>query len=185
MGNDTLNSKLIYFFAISGVIAILFSKIWFSESEAKFIINIEYDIIKDPLLYITVDYDPNCNIIKTNYDQIELIFSNLELTLSSNITTEQTEQHIIYLDLLPPVENAIWSSNTTPLVITTDEPFSATLIELHLTDYDYNNYNIFTNECKSRLVEDVAGITTYDIDVYIGFYKTEDIKSIIIEKTNE
>ena len=145
----------------------------------------EYDIIKDPLLYITVDYDPNCNIIKTNYDQIELIFSNLELTLSSNITTEQTEQHIIYLDLLPPVENAIWSSNTTPLVITTDEPFSATLIELHLTDYDYNNYNIFTNECKSRLVEDVAGITTYDIDVYIGFYKTEDIKSIIIEKTNQ
>ena len=47
----------------------------------------EYDIIKDPLLYITVDYDPNCNIIKTNYDQTELIFSNLELTLSSNITT--------------------------------------------------------------------------------------------------
>ena len=145
----------------------------------------EYDIIKDPLLYITVDYDPNCNIIKTNYDQTELIFSNLELTLSSNITTEQTEQHIIYLDLLPPVENAIWSSNTTPLVITTDEPFSTTSIELHLTNYDYNNYSIFANECKSRLVEEVDGITEYDMDVYIGFYKTEDIRPIILKKTNE
>jgi hypothetical protein len=145
----------------------------------------EYDIIKDPLLYITVDYEPNCNIIKTNYAQTELIFSNLELTLSNNITTEQTAQHIIYLDILPPVENAIWSSNTTPLVITTDDPFSTTSIELHLTNYDYNNYSIFANECKSRLVEAVDGITEYDIDVYIGFYKTEDIKPIILGKTNE
>ena len=35
------------------------------------------------------------------------------------------------------------------------------------------------------MVEDVDGITTYDLDVYIGFYKTEDKKTIIIEKTNE
>lgn len=145
----------------------------------------EYNIIKDPLLYITVDYEPNCNIINTNYDQTELIFSNLELTLSSNITTEN---HIIYLDLLPPVENAIWSSNTTPLVIDpiSDDPFLTTSIcNLHLTNYDYNNYTIFANECKTRLVEDVDGITTYDMDVYIGFYKTEDKRAIIIEKTNE
>ena len=145
----------------------------------------EYNIIKDPLLYITVDYEPNCNIIRTNYDQTELIFSNLELTLSSNITTEN---HIIYLDILPPVENAIWSSNTTPLVINpiTNDPFLTTSIcNLYLTDYDYNNYNIFTNECKSTLVEEVDGITKYDIDVYIGFYKTEEIKAIILEKTNE
>lgn len=145
----------------------------------------EYDIIKDPLLYITVDYEPNCNIINTNYDQTELIFSNLELTLSSNITTEN---HIIYLDLLLPVENAIWSSNTTPLVINpiSDDPFLTTSIcNLHLTNYDYNNYTIFANECKTRLVEDVDGITTYDMDVYIGFYKTEDKRAIIIEKTNE
>ena len=145
----------------------------------------EYNIIKDPLLYITVDYEPNCNIINTNYDQTELIFSNLELTLSSNITTEN---HIIYLDLLLPVENAIWSSNTTPLVINpiSDDPFLTTSIcNLHLTNYDYNNYTIFANECKTRLVEDVDGITTYDMDVYIGFYKTEDKRAIIIEKTNE
>lgn len=145
----------------------------------------EYNIIKDPLLYITVDYEPNCNIINTNYDQTELIFSNLELTLSSNITTEN---HIIYLDLLPPVENAIWSSNTTPLVIDpiSADPFLTTSIcNLHLTNYDYNNYSIFANECKTRLVEDVDGITTYDLDVYIGFYKTEDKKAIIEEKTNE
>ena len=145
----------------------------------------EYNIIKDPLLYITVDYEPNCNIINTNYDQTELIFSNLELTLSSNITTEN---HIIYLDLLLPVENAIWSSNTTPLVINpiSDDPFLTTSIcNLHLTNYDYNNYTIFANECKTRLVEDVDGITTYDMDVYIGFYKTEDIKPIILGKTNE
>lgn len=142
----------------------------------------EYDIIKDPLLYITVDYEPNCNIITTNYDQTELIFSNLELTLSSNITTED---YIIYLDLLPPVENAIWSSNTTPLVITTDEPFSTTSIELHLTNYDYNNYNILVNECKSTSNNLENGITEYDIDVYIGFYKTEGIREIILEQTNE
>lgn len=144
----------------------------------------EYNIIKDPLLYITVDYEPSCNIINTNYDQTELIFSNLELTLSSNITTEN---HIIYLDLLPPVENAIWSSNTTPLVIVpiSDDPFLTTSISnLHLTNYDYNNYTIFANECKTQSnLED--GITTYDMDVYIGFYKTEDKKAIIIEKTNE
>lgn len=145
----------------------------------------EYNIIKDPLLYITVDYEPNCNIINTNYDQTELIFSNLELTLSSNITTEN---HIIYLDLLLPVENAIWSSNTTPLVINpiSDDPFLTTSIcNLHLTNYDYNNYTIFANECKTRLVEDVDGITTYDMDVYIGFYKTEDKRAIIIEKTTK
>lgn len=145
----------------------------------------EYDIIKDPLLYITVDYDPNCNIIKTNYDQTELIFSNLELTLSSNITTED---HIIYLDLLPHVQNAIWSSNTTPLVIDpiTNDPFLNTSISnLHLTNYDYNNYNIFANECKSTLSNLEDGITEYTIDVYIGFYKTEDIRPIILEKTNK
>tara|TARA_B000000475_G_scaffold146790_1_gene118155 strand:- start:925 stop:3768 length:2844 start_codon:yes stop_codon:yes gene_type:complete len=145
----------------------------------------EYNIIKDPLLYITVDYEPNCNIIRTNYDQTELIFSNLELTLSSNITTEN---HIIYLDLLPPVQNAIWSSNTTPLVINpiTDDPFLTTSINLHLTDYDYNEYTIFTNGCKSSNLNNLEdGITEYDIDVYIGFYKTEDIKPIIVEKTNE
>ena len=145
----------------------------------------EYDIIKDPLLYITVDYDPNCNIIKTNYDQTELIFSNLELTLSSNITTEN---YIIYLGLLPPVQNAIWSSNTTPLVIDpiTNDPFLNTSISnLHLTNYDYNNYSIFANECKSTLSNLEDGITEYTIDVYIGFYKTEDIRPIILEKTNE
>jgi len=144
----------------------------------------EYDIIKDPLLYITVDYEPNCNVIKTNYDQTELIFSNLELTLSSNITIEN---YIIYLDLLPPVQNAIWSSNTIPLVINpiTNDPFLNTSINLYFTDYDYNNYNIFTNECRSSLVEEVDGITTYTMDIYIGFYKTEDIKSIILEKTDE
>tara|TARA_B100001758_G_scaffold147531_1_gene127260 strand:+ start:6385 stop:9255 length:2871 start_codon:yes stop_codon:yes gene_type:complete len=144
----------------------------------------EYDIIKDPLLYITVDYEPNCNIIKTNYDQTELIFSNLELTLSSNITIEN---HIIYLDLLPPVQNAIWSSNTIPLVINpvANDQFLNTSINLYLTDYDYNNYNIFANECKSTSVEEVDGITTYTMNVYIGFYKTEDIKLIILEKTDE
>jgi hypothetical protein len=145
----------------------------------------EYDIIKDPLLYITVDYDPNCNIIETNYHQTELIFSNLELTLSSNITTED---HIIYLDILPPVQNAIWSSNTTPLVIdpVANDPFLTTSIcNLHLTNYDYNNYSIFANECKSTSSNLEDGITEYTIDVYIGFYKTEDIKSIISEKTNE
>lgn len=144
----------------------------------------EYDIIKDPLLYITVDYEPNCNIIKTNYDQTELIFSNLELILNSNITIEN---YIIYLDLLPPVQNAIWSSNTIPLVINpiTNDPFLNTSINLYLTDYDYNNYNIFTNECRSSLVEEVDGITTYTMDIYIGFYKTEDIRLIILKKTNE
>jgi hypothetical protein len=144
----------------------------------------EYDIIKDPLLYITVDYDPNCNIIKTNYDQTELIFSNLELTLSSNITTED---HIIYLDLLPPVQNAIWSSNTTPLVINpiTNDPFLTTSINLHLTHYDYNNYNIFTNECKSSSSNLENGIIQYDIDVYIGFYKDIDNKAIILDKTTK
>lgn len=145
----------------------------------------EYDIIKDPLLYITVDYEPNCNIINTNYDQTELIFSNLELKLSSNITTEN---HIIYLDLLPPVENAIWSSNTTPLVIDpkSADPFLTTSIcNLHLTNYDYNNYTIFTNGCKSTPSNLEDGKIEYTIDVYIGFYKTEDINTIILEKTTK
>ena len=145
----------------------------------------EYDIIKDPLLYITVDYEPNCNIINTNYDQTELIFSNLELTLSSNITTEN---HIIYLDLLLPVENAIWSSNTTPLVIDpiSGDPFLTTSISnLHLTNYDYNNYTIFTNGCKSTPSNLEDGKIEYTIDVYIGFYKTEDINTIILEKTTK
>ena len=145
----------------------------------------EYDIIKDPLLYITVDYDPNCNIIKTNYNQTELIFSNLELTLSSNITIQD---HIIYLDLLPPVQNAIWYSNTTPLVIVpkTKDPFLATSISnLHLTYYDYNEYTIFTNGCKSTSNNLEDGITEYTIDVYIGFYKDSNIEPIILEKTTE
>ena len=34
----------------------------------------EYDIIKDPLLYITVDYDPNCNIIKTKTHKKQIQF---------------------------------------------------------------------------------------------------------------
>ena len=144
----------------------------------------EYNIIKDPLLYITGDYDVNCNIIKTNYNQTELIFSNLELTLSSNITFED---HIIYLDLLPPVQNAIWSSNTTPLVIVpvANDPFLTTSINLHLTHYNYNNYNIFTNECKSTSSNLGDGKIEYTIDVYIGFYKTEDSNAIILDKTNE
>ena len=107
--------------------------------------NNEYDIIKDPLLYITADYDSMCNVITQNYDQTELIFSNLLLTLESNITTEN---YNISLHFLPEESNAIWYSNNTPLIITTDiddDPFRDTQINLKLIHYDYNNYTIFEN----------------------------------------
>ena len=45
--NVKLNPKLIYFFAISGLIAIRFSLSRFSEIEDKFIIKLNYDIIKE------------------------------------------------------------------------------------------------------------------------------------------
>lgn len=146
--------------------------------------NNEYDIIKDPLLYITADYDSMCNVITQNYDQTELIFSNLLLTLESNITTEN---YNISLHFLPEESNAIWYSNNTQLIITTDiddDPFRDTQINLKLIHYDYNNYTIFENGFKSTSNYLSDGKDEYNIDIYIGFYKTTEIKNKIVEITN-
>lgn len=145
--------------------------------------NNEYDIIKDPLLYITADYNSMSNIITQNYDQTELIFSNLLLTLESNITDGIYD---ISLHFLPEESNAIWYSNNTPLIITTDiddDPFKSTSFNLKLIYYDYNNYTIFENGFKSTSNYLSDGKDEYDIDVYIGFYKTNEINDKIIEIT--
>jgi len=147
--------------------------------------NNEYDIIKDPLLYITADYNSMSNIITQNYDQTELIFSNLLLTIESNITIEN---YNIFLHFLPEKENAKWYSNIIPLIINTDiddDPFKKTSFTLNLINYDYNNYIIFENGFKSTSNYLSDGKDEYDIDVYIGFYKTEDINYKIIEIMND
>ena len=147
--------------------------------------NNEYDIIKDPLLYITADYDSMSNIITQNYDQTELIFSNLLLTLESNIIEENYD---IFLHFLPEESNAIWYSNIIPLIITTDidnDPFKSTSFNLKLIHYDYNNYTIFENGFKSTSNYLSDGKDEYNIDVYIGFYKTAEINQKIVEITNK
>jgi len=147
--------------------------------------NNEYDIIKDPLLYITANYDSMCNIITKNYDQTELIFNNLLLTLESNITIEN---YNIFLHFLPENDNAIWYSNISPLLISTsidDDPFKSTTLKLKLINYDYNNYTIFENGFKSTSNYLSDGKDEYDIDVYIGFYKTEEINYKMIEIMNK
>jgi len=146
--------------------------------------NNEYDIIKDPLLYITADYNSMCNVITQNYDQTELIFSNLLLTLESNIIAENYD---IFLHFLPEESNAIWYSNIIPLIITTDiddDPFKSTSFKLNLIHYDYNNYTIFENGFKSTSNYLSDGKDEYNIDVYIGFYKTAEINQKIVEITN-
>ena len=147
--------------------------------------NNEYDIIKDPLLYITADYDSMSNIITQNYDQTELIFSNLLLTLESNITTEN---YNIIFHFLPEIDNAIWNSNDIPLRISIpidDDPFKNTQFNLNLINYNYNNYTIFENGLKSTSNYLSDGKDEYNIDVYIGFYKTEEIQYKIREITDK
>ena len=141
----------------------------------------EYDIIKDPVLYLTVDYNESSNIITKNYEKTDLIFSNLKLTLDSNISFEE---YVVYLNLLPDIENSNikWYSNDIPYSIdATDDGdlFKQTFINIRYIQYDYNDYNVFTNGMKSsfNMINDKEN---YDIDVYIGFYKTSEIESNMV-----
>ena len=139
----------------------------------------EYNIIKDPLLYITADYNQNCNIILNNYEKTDLIFSNLVLTLDSDISTEG---YLVYVNLLPDVikPNIQWypSDSIEPILFIVsdddEDPFKETFINISYVSYDYNNYNVFTNGMKSALT--VTDKENYDIDVYIGFYKTSNVE---------
>lgn len=141
----------------------------------------EYNIIKDPLLYITADYNLESNIIINNYEKTDLIFSNLVLTLDTDISFER---YAIYLNILPNIinPNIRWYSNTTNFIIVSsedDDPFKQTFINIEYIHYDYNDYTVFTNGMTStfNLMEDNK--ENYNIDVYVGFYKTSDIENSI------
>jgi hypothetical protein len=139
----------------------------------------EYDIIKDPLLYITADYNQNCNIIRNNYEKTDLIFSNLVLTLDNNISTEE---YLVYLNILPDITktNIKWYSNIIDTLIESDQdddPLKRKNIIIYFKNYDYNSYKVFTNGMTST--SNITSKENYNIDTYVGFYKTTSIENIM------
>jgi hypothetical protein len=137
--------------------------------------NSEYNIIKDPLLYITADYNPDNNIINTNYDKTNLILSNLVLTIEKVFVLTD---YMLYFHILPDINYANWYSNETPIAFNIN--IDSTNISIFIPNYDYNNYNLFYNK---NVLSNISP-NIYDFDIYIGFNKSIESKNTIDEIIN-
>lgn len=142
--------------------------------------NSEYNIIKDPLLYITADYYPDNNIINTNYDRINLFLSNLVLTIEKNLILTD---YMLYFHILPDINYANWYSNETPIAFNID--IDSITVSVFILNYDYNNYKLFYNK---HVLSNIS-TNIYDFDIYIGFNKSieskDKINEIIRDYTDE
>lgn len=154
----------------------------------------EYNIIKDPLLYITTDYINECNIITSNYEQMPLIFSNLKVYIDTNYdeTTTALDSYKLFFNFLPNnLDYIMWYKFNNQFNLNnyenTNDNFTSDNPQFNLlvNNYNYNNYKLHVSQIISQDISITdTDITKYNVEMYIGYYIDSNIKPYINDITN-
>ena len=151
----------------------------------------EYNIVKDPLLYISTEYNSESNTITQNYDKMPFIISNLDVIIDTNFKdittpiTDYTTGYELYFDFLPLLnDNIKWYKANNQYKVNNysdgNDIFTQERgINLFINNYDYNSYKLYTKQIVSEDISVSDDVKKYKIEMYIGFYLDSNITSNI------
>lgn len=144
----------------------------------------DYNIIKDPLLYISTDYNPESNIITKNYDQMPFVISNLQLFIDTDhqdVTEPIFDNYKVFFNFLPNnFSNIEWyklpeQKNINNYGNNDDFTKNNEHFNLLVNNYDYNNYKLHVNQIVSKIISTSDSIEKYEVEMYIGYYLDSNI----------